>query len=318
MFFDCHVVVWILQTFFNVLNVLAMLAMSVMSWLQFWAKWLTCPRKCHVLSSQCRATRGCGSWFPGFHDMSDLTATHSGIARVRCFESFASKRDELRCLRWALPRLDISQFHHCTIAHGLDEMQRHRSDNVAFPSAGCSWKPSECKGRTLRENQQSWKTRNKEFQHWLGGLVQLNIPLLAASVLLLKTIVSAGIPSPPRSIVRSLLFTLEFVVSGTIWYLWHRGQSCNVLNISIHWWVCDTYYVSYVLIAMYIMLLDEAWRLDDASWNHPYQPSSALQGPFFGALEQLFLPTLQWAAPKKWRSQWRETEVKLNQIMRHS
>lgn len=22
----------------------------------------------------------------------------------------------------------------------------------------------------------------------------------------------------------------------------------------------------------YVMLFDEAWRLDDASWNHPYQP----------------------------------------------
>lgn len=101
------------------------------------------------------------SWFPRHVRLDSVTANSQ---RVR-FQSFASKKDELRCLRWALPRLYISQFHHFTISHGLDEMQRHRSDNVAFPSAGCSWKPSECKGGTVRENQQSWKTRNKEFQY---------------------------------------------------------------------------------------------------------------------------------------------------------
>lgn len=69
--FGCDVF-WLSRCSLGLTKFLAMLAMSV-SWLQFWAKWLTCPRKCHVLSSQCRATRGCGSWFPGFHDMSDLT-----------------------------------------------------------------------------------------------------------------------------------------------------------------------------------------------------------------------------------------------------
>ncbi len=188
-------------------------------------------------------------------------------------------------------------------------MQRHCSDNVAFPSAGCSWKPSECKGGTkVVENQcqnrapklslaffdwwQSCKTKiKKEFQYWLGGLVQLNISL-AVSVLRLKNrFCRKSTETLQHHSIRSLLFALYLLLQALF-------DICGTEDSFPMFSAFPLVSLCYSYLCLLSCLCNVIWW-SLTTWRCFLKPSlPALQGPFFGALEQLFLPTLQWRAPK--------------------